>query len=507
VVKYKTFSKTTTTLQLPANLLTKLSKQVGYKKDSIDVQTLKNLYETSNYSKKDLGDKFGCSATTITDILKKEHITNELLNAITYYYINDYSDSEISNKLNISEDRLVFLYKKHAIKTKKKIQERIDIEEFTNLYLDNGYTYAKLAEYYDCSVIVIYSLIKKLKLNRSLKKHVFNEEQLAKLYLEDNLTQTEIAKQFNCCQNTIDRALAEFNIVKTNCYSNRETVIEKTIRVILEQQSIKYLQNTRSVIAPKELDFFLPENNIAIEVCGLYWHSTKVNTNKHHIREKYDICKDAGIRLITIFEDEISLKPAIVKNRLLSALKRSPAPFYARQCVIKQISARQGIDFLNAHHIQGAGHNRFYFGAFYNDALVAVMSFSNPSIAKGKAKAEWELNRFASIDNIPGIASKLFKFFERTYAPKSIISYADLRWNTGNLYIQLNFKQTHTTQPNYWYTTCQKNRKHRFAFTKQRLLELYPNADAAQTEQQIAEQHGLYRIYDCGSAVYKWQPL
>jgi hypothetical protein len=55
----------------------------------------------------------------------------------------------------------------------------------------------------------------------------------------------------------------------------------------------------------------------------------------------------------------------------------------------------------------------------------------------------------------------------------------------------------------YWYVVKQQ-RKHRYAFTKHRLLTIFPEEDPTQTEQQIAENHNLYRIYDCGSTVYSW---
>lgn len=49
---------------------------------------------------------------------------------------------------------------------------------------------------------------------------------------------------------------------------------------------------------------------------------------------------------------------------------------------------------------------------------------------------EYELIRFCNIlyINVIGAAGKLLKFFERSYTPKSIISYADRRYSTGNLY-------------------------------------------------------------------------
>mgnify|MGYP000079248993 CR=1 FL=1 len=45
----------------------------------------------------------------------------------------------------------------------------------------------------------------------------------------------------------------------------------------------------------------------------------------------------------------------------------------------------------------------------------------------------------------------VLKHFIKTYQPKEIISYADRRWSTGNLYDVLGFKFSHNSNPNYFY--------------------------------------------------------
>jgi len=80
------------------------------------------------------------------------------------------------------------------------------------------------------------------------------------------------------------------------------------------------------------------------------------------------------------------------------------------------------------------------------------MTFSKPRFDKIH---DWELVRFCNTlgYHIPGAASKLLRHFERTYLPKSLISYADRRWSIGTLYTKLGFVLDHSTNPNYWYFT------------------------------------------------------
>ena len=56
------------------------------------------------------------------------------------------------------------------------------------------------------------------------------------------------------------------------------------------------------------------------------------------------------------------------------------------------------------------------------------MTFGKTRFSK---KYEWELLRFCSKLNyhVVGAAGKLLSYFEKTYQPKSLVSYADRRWS------------------------------------------------------------------------------
>jgi hypothetical protein len=66
------------------------------------------------------------------------------------------------------------------------------------------------------------------------------------------------------------------------------------------------------------------------------------------------------------------------------------------------------------------------------------MTFSKPRFNRNY---KYELVRFASKlgTQVIGGASKLLKYFEINYNPKSIISYADRRYSNGKLYYALGF--------------------------------------------------------------------
>lgn len=60
---------------------------------------------------------------------------------------------------------------------------------------------------------------------------------------------------------------------------------------------------------------------IAIEFNGLYWHSKQAGRDENYHYDKWIACKNKGVRLITIWEDDWRDKQDTVKSFLLSVLK------------------------------------------------------------------------------------------------------------------------------------------------------------------------------------------
>ena len=136
-------------------------------------------------------------------------------------------------------------------------------------------------------------------------------------------------------------------------------------------------QSNRSMINPYELDIYIPEINVAIEYNGLLWHSEKYKNDRYYHLKKLNACKEKGIKLLQIFEDEYVNNKEIVFDKLKHILKKceNQPKIMGRKCEVKQISKKESEEFLNKYHIQGFAYSTYHFGAFYNDELIAVMSF------------------------------------------------------------------------------------------------------------------------------------
>ena len=257
----------------------------------------------------------------------------------------------------------------------------------------------------------------------------------------------------------------------------------------------------RKILNGKELDIFIPKYNVAIEFDGLYWHSELFKDKNYHLN-KTNLCKEQGVQLIHIFEDEWIYKQDIVKSRLKNILGLTENKIFARKCIIKEVNSKDKTLFLDNNHLQGSVKSSINIGLYHNNQLVSLMCFNKPRAGIGALYDGYELSRFANIlnTNVIGGASKLLNYFELTYKPKNIISYTDLRWSTGNLYETLGFVETHRNKPNYWYKLGNK-RSHRFGFRKS-ILEKQGFDISNKTEHQIMLDRKIYRIYDCGTITY-----
>lgn len=281
-----------------------------------------------------------------------------------------------------------------------------------------------------------------------------------------------------------------------HCYPPASTSNqEKEVREFLSQYyNIK--TNVRNIIAPLEIDIFIEEKQLAFEYNGLYWHSSEFKDKDYHLN-KTKKCAEKNIQLIHIFEDEWVNKQEIVKSRLLGLLGETPNKIFARKCVIKEIDSKIANQFLKENHLQGSGRSNVSLGLYYNNQLVSVMTFLKGDISK--RISGWELNRFCSklYTNIPGGATRLFKYFLNNYNPDTITSFADSRWSKKDaVYSRLGFEFEHNTVPNYWYFSSKDTtRHHRYKFKTTKDL----------TEKQQVEKYKLMSIYDCGSSKWVWR--
>ncbi len=281
---------------------------------------------------------------------------------------------------------------------------------------------------------------------------------------------------------------------------------EAALVVELESLGINpILSNRRGVIEANrrlELDIYLPEHKLAIEVNGVYWHSEANGKSRNYHYDKTVALHRQGIKLLHFWDGEVErrrdLVTSMVKQRL-GLTKR----IGARSLSVEEIDPSDAAKFLNLHHLQGSAGCQFAYGlrAKKSGKLAAVMTFGKPFLSPGY---DWELKRFATHQGITvvGGASRLLAAFRKNHRG-SIITYADLRYSTGDVYRRLGFKLSHRSPPNFSWARGFDTLIPRYQAQKHKLGKLLgddfdPNLSAVENMQKA----GFSRVFDCGNLVF-----
>jgi hypothetical protein len=280
------------------------------------------------------------------------------------------------------------------------------------------------------------------------------------------------------------------------------------------------IRRDRSLIKPKELDIFLPEHKIAVEYCGMYWHSAfsakdDVLFRSKHI-SKYQAARDAGIKLITLYETDWRDHKPQVKRLLRNLVGKSRGKLMARKCCIKHVLHGEARSFFEAYHPQGGDGVGEHYGLFWKDKIVACMRFTLGGNDRGRGAKDrvWTLSRFATRLSVVGAASRLFSAFVKEHNPALVKSFSDNRLFTGGMYRKLGFNLEEESGADYSVWSEKrlelKPKSHfqrRYLEKRQKehgfIADFNPGKDV-RTERDVTFELGCGRIYDCGKKRWMW---
>lgn len=286
-------------------------------------------------------------------------------------------------------------------------------------------------------------------------------------------------------------------------YSGPEIEIKNNLDLF----GIEYVMNDRSIIKPYELDFYIPDKKIAVEFNGVYFHSDRSGKPIDYHKMKSDMCAAKGIELIHIWENEWSSKKSLIFSMLRYKLGIHTAVAYARNCVVRNISAAESRRFFECNHLQGNVGASYRYGLFYDGNLVAAMTFGPTRRMLGADGKDCELYRFCVMNgvSVPGGASKLFAAALpdlRFAGFRKIITYARRDWSSGNLYKKLGFTFIQYTSPGYFWADGRGTTLSRYSCRKDLLVKA--GADPNMTETEIMTARGFYKCHDSGNMKFEY---
>lgn len=283
----------------------------------------------------------------------------------------------------------------------------------------------------------------------------------------------------------------------------------------------KVEQRNRTILKPKELDIYLPEHALAVEYCGMHWHSHKdredERKNKLRHYEKFKACAEQGIRLITIYETDWKENPRAIKRLLRNAIGKSKGRLMARKCELRKVTNKEAAVFYDRYHPQGGSGHGEHYALFWKGKMVACMRFVLGANDRGAGAANrvWTLGRYATRVNVAGAASRLFKAFVAEHNPPEVKSFSDNRLFGGGMYEKLGFVLEENVAPDYQVWSQKLGLRPKPHYQRRQLQkrlrehgfdETYDHLTDTRTEAEMTYYMGARRIYDCGKKRWLWTP-
>jgi hypothetical protein len=245
----------------------------------------------------------------------------------------------------------------------------------------------------------------------------------------------------------------------------------------------------------KELDIFIPDMNVAIEINGLYWHSDKFRDKWYHF-DKWKLCNENNITLLTFYTDDLSdlKKRNIIFSKISHSLKNDIIIF-ARKCTLDSIEKNIAIDFCLENHLEGYNipyKNSKYIGLSFNENLLMVAIYGE-FYNQGKKSFEWKLQRICTKTGytVVGGVSKISKYIKRDIGDFVF----QITLDTGGSLLDRIITRNNISL-RYWWTDGHR----RISRNICQVGRISKNDDwnKNDTEDGYMRRKGYYRIYDTG---------
>lgn len=302
-------------------------------------------------------------------------------------------------------------------------------------------------------------------------------------------------------------------------YSKMEDELFDFLSQHVDSSSI--VRNTRKVIAPYELDLYLPKYRFAIECNPTSTHNSSkgifpVNDgpkSKIYHKLKTDMCEDIGIQLFHVFGYDWTYHKDCIKSMLLYNLGLIEDRVYARNLDIRDVPGKEAFEFLEDNHRQGGVHCKIRIGLYQGSDLLSLMTFSNMRNTIGTDSSNlsdcYELVRFCSKINkvVVGGAGKLFSHFIKTYEPERIRSFSDRAHTKGSLYPNLGFKEIRRSDPGYVWVDTKTDKSYSRVNAQKHNIKSFlkdDSIDLSNTEEGIMVEHGFVQVFDSGTITWEW---
>lgn len=428
------------------------------KRTQLDEDAIRQFYATSNIAA--TAEEFGLPLYRVREIITEKHDHKTACTNTRYQYVEESKEwnrlyqqgvriTEIAKQYDISAhtvSRHIEPTARQHLLGKQRCNHPIDwsAHNLESLYA-NGKSIKEIAELYDCDIWTVY----------------------------DKLTQQGIRQK-----------------------RNTTTEPERIVCSILDRHNIAYEQHNRQAIKPKELDIWIPEHNLAIEVNGLYWHSTDQPFKDTRHIDKFTTCREQGIKLLQFTDADVITRPELIESMILSKLGLLPNKIMARKCRVVDVGIMAANNLFEQWHYQGQTTRAAKcIGLQYENRIVAVLAYT-------EKEHEIRIERFACelFTNVVGGYSKL----ESRVPDKPKVTFSLGLISDGSLYSRSGYQcvDGYSTSPEF-YVTDGFVLYNRQKFMKHKMPRLFGDEfDPAKTEWENVIANDLRLFF--GAGITKW---
>lgn len=298
------------------------------------------------------------------------------------------------------------------------------------------------------------------------------------------------------------------NVKCPKCAGSFTSGLEDRLVDALQKRGVQVVRNCRSIISSLsgrglEIDLYLPQYRVGVEVNGLYFHSEQyMDSHRTHLsgkeyhKAKTDLCELVGVQLLHLWEDDLETKFDLCVNLVLSKcglLERVPVG--ARKTKV----VKSNSEFIDKYHIQGAGRGSVYALEFEGQQVSWIQVHKS-----GSSEGEYVLDRYCSHEGfyVSGGLDKLMAHVQSELGVKRWVSYADRCVSNGALYKRTGWVESHRVAPSYW---CVEGgvRRHKFNYRLSNFMSR-PDLEYREglTEWELEDLNGIGRIWDAGKICY-----
>lgn len=458
-------------------------------------------WNEKNLTVNQIAQKYQCSHDTITKRLAKYDIKSKRAAGIKRHFSETYKMRWPLIKADLDKGMCVTMVRE---------KYHIRIENLKELMKENGYVQQTTVPK---SVYEV--LVQRIKEEREIAKcdkrrNCLFYLEAVKAYIDkyDMIPSVNAFLSFTGCQHRgiIKSAIVRYDLgmfIDTSRVSSWVAVLQE----YLQTKGVNYETNNRKLLVNEkgdgqEIDFYLPDYGIGIEVNPVGTHS--VDTRIGILDEKYHQRKSllalkAGVPLIHMYDADFADKNTFQKimDLILVTDKRKIG---ARQCVVKELSKTIANEFLDKYHLQnGEQRASVRYGLYDGDTLCVVLTFGKSRFTKDS----YEIIRYCVRPDyivIGGFQRLFAQFVSTCHSGDTIVSYMDLnkRFSCENIYEKSGFVEVGLTEPDYvWVSRYGLETLRRYDTMKKKLIDA--GYDANKTEVEIMRSRDYYRVYGAGS--------